>query len=205
MEWVQATTTAPRVGMVYGIRGWTGVFSKGIDDMCQALNRNGVTARVFMSEQYPEMSAEIIKKCKASPQHEPICFIGHSRGVDASIMISRELEKAGIAVDYIASLDSVDQDTVSANVRLCENFWMPGIIGNTNLLRGIPLKQEPGALGKLVNYNLDTDYRSWRLDSTDHVSLDDDPGIQKRIVDRILEICPERSKWTPAGPIGQWK
>ncbi len=199
MEWITTRNTEPHVGTVYCIRGWSGVFSAGIDQMAKQLNEKGVHALVYMPEQYPQLAAAMVEKYKADPQHEPICFIGHSRGCDSSIIISRELEKAGVTVDMIVCLDSVDEDTIPANVRICYNYWMPGVLGG-NLLRGIPLKQEAGSTGKVFNYNLDKEYRSWRGDLTDHVSMDDDDGLQKRIVDNILEVCPERSKWIPGAP-----
>lgn len=200
MEWVQPTTTAPRVGVVYCIRGWHGVWSLGIDEMARQLNEKGVTARVFMNEQHKELAATIIERYRNSPNHEPICFIGHSWGVDASILIAKELDKAGIPVDVICCLDSVDQTTVPKNVRLCYNYWMPGIFWNTNILRGIPLKQEPGSTGQLFNYDCSKEYRSWRGASTDHTSFDDDPKIQKHIIDNILDACPPRADWHSPGP-----
>lgn len=200
MEWVQPTTDAPRVGTVYCIRGWKGIWSKGIDDMAKQLNEKGVTARVFMPEQVHALGAEIAKRYKNTPQHEPICFIGHSRGVDASLIIARELEKVGVKVDVIACVDSVDETIVPKNVLVCHNYWMPGYLGNTNLLRGIPLKPEPGSTGQVFNYNCNKEYRAWRSDWVNHINFDDDPKIQKRIVDQVLEACPPRSSWTSRMP-----
>jgi hypothetical protein len=199
MDWIHPTTTAPRVGTVYCIRGWTGVFSAGIDEMAKQLNKQGVTAVCYMPEQYPELGAALVEKYKGVPNHEPICFIGHSRGVDTSLIVSRELGKVGVGVDVICCLDSVDETTVPHNVRLCYNYWMPGVLsaGNSNFLRGIPLVQEPGSIGKLFNYDLDTEYRSWRGATTEHVTMDDDPKLQKRIVENIMEVCVERTKWAP--------
>jgi hypothetical protein len=200
MEWIQPVTTAPRVGTAYMIRGWSGVFSAGIDEMAKQLNAQGVTALVYMPEQYPQLAAAMVKAYKDVPNHEPICFVGHSRGCDSSIIISRELQKVGVTVDVIVTLDSVDESTIPKNVRRCYNYWMPGIFWNSNLLRGIPLKQEPGSTGELYNYNLDKEYRAWRGDLTDHVSMDDDPKLQARIINNVLDACPERSKWIPPTP-----
>ena len=113
-------------------------------------------------------------------------------------MISRELDKANVSVQMVVTLDSVDETTVPKNVQVCYNYWMPGVLGG-NLLRGIPLTPEPGFAGQIFNYNLDTEYRSWRGDMTDHISLDDDPNIQRMIIEHVLEVCPERSKWVPPG------
>jgi len=200
MDVVRPISDGPRVGTVYCMRGWTGIYSAGIDEMARKLKAQGINAVVYMPEQYPELAAELVKRYKNEPKHEPICFIGHSRGVDSSLIIARELDKAGIAVDVIACLDSVDEVTVPKNVRVCYNYWMPGVLGANNLLRGIPLVQAPGSTGQLFNYNCDKEYLSWRGPLTDHISFDADPGIQKRIIEHILEACPERSKWAAPSP-----
>ena len=188
------------MGTVYCIRGWEGVYSAGIDEMAKQLNKKGITAYPYMPEQFPELAKTIIERYKNVPNHEPICFIGHSRGVDASLIIARELDKHGIPVDVICCLDSVDESVVPKNVRICYNYWMPGLIGDTNLLRGIPLKQAPGSAGKLYNYNCDAEYSSWRWPTTDHVTFDDDPVVQSHIIQNLLDACPERSQWTPPSP-----
>jgi hypothetical protein len=198
MEAIQPRTTAPRVGTAIMIRGWEGVFSPGIDAMAKQINDQGGTALVYMPEQYPELAAALVKLYKDAPDHEPICFVGHSRGVDSSLIIARELDKVNVPVDVICCLDSVDEVTVPKNVRVCYNYWMDGAFGrNTNLLRGIPLAQAPGSTGKLFNYDLRGEYRHWRSGLSEHISMDIDTNIQKRVVDNILEVCVERSKWTP--------
>lgn len=200
MEWVQPTTAGSRVGTVYCIRGWKGIWSAGIDAMAKQLSEKGVTTHVYMPEQVHALGATLVERYKNAPDHEPICFIGHSRGVDASLIIAKQLEDAGVKVDTIVCVDSVDQTTVPANVRVCYNYWMPGVIFDTNLLRGIPLQPEPGSTGQVFNYNCDKEYRSWRSWYTNHINFDDDPKIQKRIVDQLLESCPERSKWVRPTP-----
>lgn len=198
MEWIQTHTSSPRVGTAIMIRGWSGVFSPGIDDMAKQINAQGGTALVFMPEQYPELAATMIKLLKDNPDHEPICFVGHSRGVDSSLIIARELDKVHVPVDMVCCLDSVDELTVPKNVRVCYNYWMPGLYGqNTNFLRGIPLIQVAGSSGKLFNYNLSGEYSHWRGPIREHISMDLDPQIEKRIVDNVLEVCVERSKWKP--------
>jgi hypothetical protein len=198
MEWVQPRTAAARVGTVIMIRGWEGVFSPGIDAMAKQINEQGGTAVVYMPEQYPELAAALVKRYKDAPDHEPLCFVGHSRGVDSALIIARELDKVNVAVDVICCLDSVDEVTVPKNVRVCYNYWMPGAFGrNTNLLRGIPLVQAPGSTGKLFNYDLSGEYRHWRGGLSEHISMDVDSGIQKRIVENILVVCVERAQGAP--------
>jgi len=200
MEWVAPKTTGkPRVGTVYLLRGWKGIFSVGIDQMGKQINEKGVSAYVYMPEQYPELAKAIIERYKNVPDHEPICFIGHSRGSDSALIISRELERAGIAVDLCIILDSVDETNVSKNVKFCYNYFLPGWLGNTNLLRGIPIFPDPGFTGVLVNTNLTTPEAHDVHDAlVNHIDIDKGPMLQKRIVEQVLQVCVERSKWRPS-------
>ncbi len=195
LDWVKPTTDTPHVGTVYLIRGWKGVFSKGIDAMAQQLRERGITAYVYMPEQYPELAAAMVQQYKGVQHPEPICFIGHSRGVDSSIIISRELDKAGVPVQLIVCLDSVDEKILPKNVSLCYNYWMEGYFPGTNLLRGIPLVQAPGSSGKLYNINLHRDAPQLKESNTYHVNMDKGPKLQAEIIKHVLESCPERAIW----------
>jgi hypothetical protein len=197
MEWVSPYRSAKRVGTVFCLRGWTGVFSAGIDEIAEQVNAAGGTALVYMPEQYPELAAEMVRRYKGVAHPEPIVFVGHSRGVDSSLIIARELDKAGIPVDMIVCLDSVDEVSVPKNVRVCYNYWMTGDFGEgTNLLRGVPLVKAPGSAGQLYNIDLNHDGYNLRSPLSDHVSMDDDTKLQHEIVKHILEACPPRDQWT---------
>ncbi len=201
MEWVQLRTEGrARVGTVYLIRGWMGIFSSGIDEMARQLNEQGVTAYVYQPEQHPELGKTMVERYKGVENPEPICFVGHSRGVDASLIIARELQKVGVKVDLIVALDSVDETTVPKNVDVCYNYWMPGFFPGTNLLRGIPLVQEAGSTGKLHNIHLSKDAPELKDFLTTHAVMDKAPKLQKRIIEQVLAACPERSKWQAQTP-----
>jgi hypothetical protein len=196
MEWVQPhTVNSPRVGTVYAIRGWMGIFSGGIDKMAKDLRAQGVHAYCFQDMQYEELAVEMVNKYKGVKNPEPIVFIGHSRGVDAALIISRKLQEVGVPVELIISLDSVDQTVVTKNVRACYNYWMPGFFPGTNLLRGIPLEHEPGATGVLYNINLNRDAPQLKDPLTTHAVIDKAPALQAKIVEHVLEACPPRDKW----------
>jgi hypothetical protein len=203
MEWISPVTAKekPRVGTVYLFRGWQGVFSSGIDVMAKQLNDNGVTAYVYMPEQFPQVAAEIVKKYKGVAHPEPIVMIGHSRGSDSALIISREMQKAGLKVDLLVILDSVDEGVVTKNVNACYNYYLPAWLGNTNLLRGIPLEKEEGASTRLVNIDMTLpENQALRDVGLNHIDIDKGPLMQKRVVNHVLEVCPERAKWTAQAP-----
>src|SRR5882762_10729075 len=66
MEWVQPQSEAPHAGSVYLVRGWVGVFSKGIDQLGRKLTGEGVTARVFQHDQCRALAQEMVKRYKAA-------------------------------------------------------------------------------------------------------------------------------------------
>jgi len=89
---------------------------------------------------------------------------------------------------------------VPKNVKLCINYWQPGIFGDSNFLRGIPLGQEPGGSGKVVNVNLFVEGKDLRESNTNHINIDEAPKLHKAIIDHVLAVCPTRAVWSMAHP-----
>jgi hypothetical protein len=106
----------------------------------------------------------------------------------------------GVPVDLIITMDPVDEKVVPKNVKLCINYWQPGIFGDSNFLRGIPLSQEPGGSGKVVNINLFEEGRELREATTNHINIDEAPKLHKAIVDHVLATCPKRAAWVAMHP-----
>lgn len=200
MEWVQPHTQAPRVGNVYLLRGWGGMFSSGIDQMGDLLREKDVSAWVFQHSQCEDLAKIMAQRYKGVPDPEPICMIGHSFGSDDALIIARELDKVNVPVDLIVTLDPVDQKSVPKNVRLCINYWMPGVFLGTNFLRGIPLQQEPGGTGRVVNINLLEEGKELRDTFTNHISIDKAPKLHDAIVQHVLKTCPDRATWIAMQP-----
>ncbi|HEY7115824.1 MAG TPA: hypothetical protein VH475_04505 [Tepidisphaeraceae bacterium] len=198
MDWVQPRSEAPRAGTVYLLRGWVGVFSGGIDVLSEKIQRDGLTARVFQHDQCQELARTMAERYRAAKDPEPICLIGHSFGADDALVIARELDKVGVPVDMVVTLDTVDQRQVPKNVKACYNYYQPGIFGGSNFLRGIPLTPEPGSTGQLFNVNLLEEGKALRAWDTTHVNIDEAPKVHQAIIEHLLAICPERAAWVAA-------
>jgi hypothetical protein len=159
-----------------------------------------VNARVFQHDQCKELAAMMAQRYKDARNPEPICLIGHSFGSDDTLIISRELDKAGVPVDLVVTMDPVDERTVPKNVKMCYNYWMPGIFVGTNFLRGVPLQQEPGAIGRLENVNLNREGRELRNLDTNHINIDECHKLHQRIIEHVLATCPDRRAWLAMHP-----
>ena len=202
MEWVRPETDGPRAGTVYLIRGWVGVFSQGMDQLGHKLQENHVTAGVYQHEQCEVLAKEMAIKYKAAKDPEPICLIGHSFGSDDALVISRELDKVGVPVDLVITLDCVNEKIVPKNVKLCYNYWQPGMFGSTNFLRGIPLTQEPGGTGRLVNINLLVEGRDLREATTNHINIGEAPKLHQAIIDSRPLAVPGTRRVGGNAPFG---
>lgn len=196
MDGVQAASSTNRVGNVYLIRGWGGMFSWGIDDLASDLRAAGVSAHVFQHDQRDQLARTLVEKYRGVTKPEPLCLVAHSAGSDDAIYIAHELEKAHITIDLLITLDNVDATVVPANVRLCYNYWCPGTFGDSNFLRGLPMQLEKGAPGKLVNINLAEEGKVLCEPNANHLTLDKDTKLRPHLVEHVLAACPQRSTWS---------
>ncbi|HSI36264.1 MAG: hypothetical protein ACAI43_19165 [Phycisphaerae bacterium] len=191
---VKPTSETPRAGQVYLIRGWSGAFSWGIDDLARDLKAQGVSAHVFQSDQRNVLAQTIAERYRGVKDPEPLCLVAHSQGSDDALAIAAELSKSNVAVDLILTLDNVDVTTVPKNVRLAYHFWKPGS-GDSNFLRGLPLTPEPGSTGRVININIAEDGKDLTEPGASHVTMDKDAKLRGHLVNHVLAACPDRTAW----------
>ena len=199
MDWVQPTSDAPRAGQAYCIRGWIGLFSGGIDALTEKIDKSGVRAHVFQDDQKQILAQTLATQyAKAGARHEPIVLIGHSLGADDAVWAARELDKVGVPVDMLVTIDATRPPKVPKNVRICYNYYQPSILDGAGLFRGIPLETEPGFAGKLYNMNVRKEYKDLLEWDTNHVNIDKNTKIHADIIAKIMPICPPRQEWVAA-------
>jgi hypothetical protein len=195
MEWVQVNSESPRAGNVYLMRGWIGVFSTGVDELSQKLNERGVRANVYQETQYGALAKAIAQDYRGAGGAEPLVLIGHSYGADNVVRAARALEREGVQVDLLITLDPTTPPKVPRNVRLCYNYYQPQATDFIPLFRGVPLKSDDGATGKLVNLNLRKERRDLLAADTNHINIDKNPKVHEAVVLNVLEVCPDRRQW----------
>jgi hypothetical protein len=199
MEWIQPTSDAPRVGKAYLMRGWIGVFSGGMDALTEKIDKSGVRAHVFQEDQVHLIAQTLAKKySEAGPDHEPIVLIGHSLGADDAITEARELDKVGVPVDLLVTIDATLPSKVPKNVKLCYNYYQPSMLDVLGVFRGVPLETEPGFAGKLYNMDVRKEYKNLLEPDTNHVNIDKNTKIHADIIAKIMPVCPPRQQWVAA-------
>lgn len=191
---------APRAGEVYLLRGWRGLWSKGIDELAAELRSVGVDALVFRADQTRQL-ADALSTRYAGPARPdgPLVLIGFSYGADDAVEIARSLDERGIAVDLLVSIDPVTPPAVPLNVKACRNYYETnGPWDALPWLRGIPLRESPtGAPGRLVNVNVRKGFGTapaseFTEPGTSHARIASDPKLHKVILAEVMAACPAR-------------
>jgi pimeloyl-ACP methyl ester carboxylesterase len=195
---VQPLSDRARVGNVYLLRGWIGVFSTGMDALTDKINAAGVRAIVYQDTQWSELADAIKDKYSKARYHEPIVLVGHSYGADDVLRMAEELDKAGIAVDLVVTLDAVTPPRVPGNVRLCYNLYQSNpVMDHLPFLRGIPVKSDSEHPTKVINNDIRVNRTDLLEPGLDHFNIEKKPKIHDDILRQILAVCPPRRGWVP--------
>lgn len=188
---IQPHTSAQRAGKIICLRGFVGIWSFGMDEICEKLRAAGYDADVYQHDQWPWITRQITQTYKGVPNPEPLVIVGHSYGVDHGIRIAKELAKNNIRVDLLVMIDPVTPAPVPGNVVRTVNFYQSrGWTDNLPWWRGIPLEKEPGAPGTLQNINLTTDRRDLLEAHTNHSNIDENVKIHREIIQLVSRACP---------------
>jgi pimeloyl-ACP methyl ester carboxylesterase len=191
--------TAPthaRVGNTYLLRGFIGIFSTGIDNLGTSISNSGVRATVFQDDQWARLAADIRRKYRDVPNHEPIVLVGHSYGADDVIRIAREVNRDGIQVDLLVTIDAVTPPQIPGNVKRCVNLYQSnGAWDALPWLRGVPVEKQPGTATWLANYNIRTDRKDLFEPGTDHFNIEKKAKIHAEVIRHVLAACPTREQW----------
>lgn len=193
---ITPVTDRERVGSVYLLRGWIGIFSTGIDKLGKDINSAGVHAEVFQESQTWALSRAIAERYADQPRHEPIVLIGHSYGADGTIDIARQLAAHNVRVNLIVTLDPVTPAKVPANVDRVVNLYQSSALDALPFLRGIPLTpDEPGPVA-LENINIRTDRTDLLEPGLDHFNIEKKQKIQAEVIAQVLAVCEPRTAWS---------
>lgn len=157
---------------VYLLRGLTNVLSPGIDQLADELQKRNIDATITNHAFSDSLANEAIEDCR-SGRVSSIVLVGHSLGASAAVSMAEQLQKAGLRVALIVTLDPVTKIVVPDNVHLLRNFYLSSGVG-TRVERGGHFH------GMLQNVDMGSNAE------LGHVSLTTAPSIQKQIMRDIL-------------------
>jgi pimeloyl-ACP methyl ester carboxylesterase len=165
---------------VYLLRGFMNVFSLGMDQLAWELHRRHISATVSNHLASSSLASDAIAECK-SGQISSIVIVGHSLGATAAVSMAEELQRAGVRVALVMTLDPITRSAVPSNVQRLKNFYLSDGVGATvqpgehfrGSLQNLDLKGKPG-LG--------------------HISLTTSPAVQKQMLEYIAGAASTRCR-----------
>jgi pimeloyl-ACP methyl ester carboxylesterase len=186
----RAPTDPRRSGEVFVLRGFMGIWSRGMDQITTRLREDGIVTGIFGYDQWAEVAGQIAAERKVPGLRQPLVLIGHSYGADNALRIAAELGKQQITVDLVITVECVTPTRVPANVREEVNIFKPRTLDFLPWWRGVPVQ-----LADPRNSTLDQiDVHASRpdIDRPDlgHSDIDKDPKILDLIEKKVLVVCP---------------
>lgn len=175
-------------GQVYTMLGGLGVFSTGmrllsttIIDECQ------IPAPSDMWYNAGGVSRSITSYYQQHKTHTPIILVGHSLGANEQIKVARNLDKLGIPVDLLVTVDAVSQTIVPPNVKHVMNFYKPGYVP---MFSGLKLRAVNQEKTHIDNFNVG----EIKGIQVNHFTIDKDPVVQAMIMDEVKKVLSNANR-----------
>lgn len=186
------TQARPRAGHVYCMRGWLGIFSTGMDDLAQKLDKE-VTSISVADEEWRRLKGFLIQEHRAGRLKEPLVLVGHSWGADDQIRVASELAAEGITVDLLITIDPVTPPAIPTNVRRCVNIYKSHpVTDGVPFWRGVPLDTETTRV-PIANINLREAKVGFDTESIDHINIEKSVGVHQMVMEEVRKVCPMRT------------
>ena len=156
----------------YLFRGLLNVFSLGMDDLAQKIERLGIAASVYNHSEWREVADEIAAKYKAG-NHGPIILIGHSLGADAVMLMGEYLGGKGVPVALVVPFDGTRSLNASGNVARVMNITQRDYAY---------MRRGSGFRGELANVDVSGD------ESIGHISIDKSARLHALVLNKIVAV-----------------
>lgn len=155
------------------LRGWRGLYSKGIDDLAASLHGRGVTTAVYRHDQWEAVAKQV---------QDDVSIIGFSYGADDAIRLSRQLARRSIKVPLLITIDPVTPPSLADNVGRAVNFYQSnGPMDVFPWLRGVPIQD-----ARVANYDLRTHRKDLFEPGTSHATIAANRKLHGAIIELVV-------------------
>lgn len=170
-------------GEVHTMRGGLGIFSIGMNQLqVKAAERFDVPSASSMWYNAGDVSRTIVTYHYHSKR--PIILIGHSLGANEQIKVARNLNKVGIPVALLVTVDAVSTTHVPPNVKQVLNVYKPGFVP---MFSGLRLVADNPKNTQIENVNVNT----LKNIEVNHFTIDKHSVVQAMILDRIKKVLDD--------------
>lgn len=175
-------------GEVHTMLGGLGLFSTGMKVLRDSVDTQyHIPASSDMWYNAGNVSRKIITYYQQHPGSRPIILVGHSLGANEQIKVARNLDKAGIPVDLLVTVDAVSQTRVPGNVKHVMNFYKHGYVPMLSGLRVVAINP---AQTKVENI----DVTALKGVQVNHFTIDKDPAVQAMIMAEVKKVVSHNDR-----------
>ncbi len=174
--------TRPLSGEVHTMRGGLGIFSIGMNTLRDSVSdQYNVPSSSTMWYNAGNESRAIVNYWYTHKIKRPIILVGHSLGANEQIKVARNLNKAGIPVDLLVTVDAVSQTIVPPNVKHALNIYKPGYVP---MFSGLKLRAVNPNATQIDNVNVN----NLQNVSVNHFTIDKDKIVQAMILAEVEKV-----------------
>ena len=172
----------PRAGAVhvYLLRGLINIFSTGMDDLAEKLQRRGIRASVYNHTQFYGLVQGIAARHRAG-RGERVVIVGHSLGANDAVRMAAALGEHKIHVPLVITYDPTVTVAAPANVSRLVNFYQSNNGWGARVVPG------RGFRGSLSNIDMRGDA------SLGHASIDKSSKLHVQSIGYIQSVGGGRS------------
>ncbi len=179
---VKVSKSQPYHGEVHTMLGGLGLFSTGMRTLSDSvIEEYNVPAPSDMWYNAGNVTRSIATYYQKHQQHRPIILVGHSLGANEQIKVARNLDRMGIPVDLLVTVDAVSQTIVPPNVKHAMNFYKPGYVP---MFSGLKLRAVNSEQTRIDNINVTT----LKGIAVNHFTIDKDPVVQAMIMEEVKKV-----------------
>lgn len=175
-------------GEVHTMLGGLGVFSTGMKELSASVEKTyHIPAPSGMWYNAGNVSRSVITYYRSHKTHRPIILVGHSLGANEQIKVARNLDKVGIPVDLLVTVDAVSQTIIPPNVKHAMNFYKSGYVP---MFSGLKIRAVNPAKTKIENINVTT----LNGVQVNHFTIDKNPVVQAMMMKEIKKVTKNESR-----------
>lgn len=175
---------------VFLLRGSGMVFSPEYGTLCTRLRRAGLWTEDLRSVGDHWLCQWLIAEERAGRRQGPIVLVGHSRGGRHILYAARELEKAGVTVDLLVSIDVAMPPEVPGNVKQALNVYL----SDHRVYPAGTLVRARGSAAHVENVDLSAPGSPIDGHGLNHINITANAAVQELVVERILQVARQAGR-----------
>lgn len=184
-----AEDETPSRGHVYLLRGLFNVFSTGMDDLGDKLNRRSIKATIHSHTAWRSLAEEAVARYQSGRGRGPIVIIGHSIGADSAVSMAERLNDQRIPVALVIAFDPVRPARIPPNVGRVLNLRL-----STGLWWGAEIAAGTGSGASIENVDLAKDA------DVNHMNMDKVNRLHDRVILEVMRVMQPGRTQVPDAP-----